>query len=137
MAVGVAPTTAVEGKGIVGELDWLETISDNGTAVGLVDLKVTVIDGVVAEGAEVVPATVPVPVGVGVGIGGGGGAEVPVAVPEAGAVLEVAGVPGALATEDDALGGAWRASTRRTWRAASLSAWAATSAGRTTRTTAV
>lgn len=103
MAVGVAPTTAVESRGIVGELDWLETISDNGTAVGLVDLRVTVIAGTVPDGAGVVPT---------VGVGGGMGGGVLVAVPDAGGALTVE-VPDAGwdAARVIALGAAWRAST--------------------------
>jgi len=52
------PATGVAGRGLVGELDWMGTISDKGTAVGLVEAKTPV--GVVIV-VEVGPLVMPVP----------------------------------------------------------------------------
>lgn len=103
MLVGVVPGTAVESKGSVAELCWLETITDNGTAVGLVASNEN--DAVVGKdgGPVVVAAPVVEPVA--------GPVAAPVAVPVAVPVADVGA-----AANVAGLGVAWRAS-RGLWRA--------------------
>ena len=83
MLDGVVPGTAVEAKGSVAELGWLETMSVNGTAVGFVASSETA--------------------------GGGAAAGVPVPVPVAAPVAGVEAVDEAARAAG--LGVAWRASS--------------------------